>query len=298
MSLNYHELTMNEPRDSPARRKQFLVICTIMGVMFIHSGISAGAFHPMTIDKGEFPGGEFTYKFLTRDYAASSGLSRAIEADLGIDNTDEKGWQAPSDSADLLFSVFLDNDGSIPGGMTRFASGIITEDAEKKRQLLETNSKTDEMTEQDYPKNIKYEAVNLPKANAAVVLHPTTGGIWSALIQQYKIFPALKKYHDEQGGSGSFVLISTCSEKQGMCVYYVPLSEKKVFYMGHELTEEYGVQYAGASVLEKFLGTNFSDIMSLPSIGMIGGTTKFGNVFKGLKKMLGISGKTSGTEEL
>jgi len=158
-----------------------------MGVMFLHSGVTAGLFHPMSIDKGEFPGGEFTHKFLTRDYAASSGISRAVEADLGIDNIDVKGWQAPSDSADLLFSVFLDNDGSIPGGMTRFASGIITEDKEKKRKLLETNSKVNEMTEKDYPKNINYDVVKLPKVNAAVALHPTTGGIWSALLQQYKV---------------------------------------------------------------------------------------------------------------
>jgi hypothetical protein len=178
---------MNEPRDSPARRKQHLIICTVMGVMFLHSGISAGLFHSMSIDKGEFPGGEFTHKFSTRDYAAASGISRNIEADLGIDNIDERGWQAPSDSADLLFSVFLDNDGSIPGGMTRFASGIITEDAEKKRKLLETNSKADEMTKNEYHKNGKYNVFKLPKVNAAVALHPTTGGVWSALLQQYKV---------------------------------------------------------------------------------------------------------------
>lgn len=187
MSLNYHELTLNEPRDSPAKRKQHLVICTVMGVMFLHSGISAGLFHPISIENGEFPGGEFTHKFLTRDYAASAGTQRSIEKDLGIDNTDEKGWLAPSDSADLLFSVFLDNDGSIPGGMTRFASGIITDDEEKKKMLLDANSKTEEFTEKDYPKNVKYEVVNLPKADAAVLMHPTTGGIWSALLQQFKV---------------------------------------------------------------------------------------------------------------
>eukprot|EP00984_Skeletonema_dohrnii_P003052 scaffold1024_cov118-Skeletonema_dohrnii-CCMP3373.AAC.6 len=295
MSLNYHELTMNEPRDSPAKRKQHLVICTIMGVMFLHSGIMAGLFHPMSIEKGEFPGGEFTHKFLTRDYAASSGTQRAIEADLGIENTDKMGWDAPSDSADLLFSVFLDNDGSIPGGMTRYASGMITEDKEKKRMLLDTNSKAEEMTAKDYPKNVKYDVAILPKVNAVTVLHPTTGGVWSALLQQYKIFPALKKYYEELGGSGSFVMISTCSEKQGMCMYYVPLSEKEAFYIGNELTEEYAVQYAGASFVEKFLGLDFND-SPLPSFGI--GGTKVSNVFKGIKKLLGISSKTSGKEEL
>ena len=158
-----------------------------MGVMFLHAGISAGLFHPVSIDNGEFPGGEFTHKFLTRDYAASAGTQRAIEADLEFERIDEKGWEAPSDSADLVFSVFLDNDGSIPGGMTRFATGIITDDKEKKRKLLDANAKTEEFTEKDYPKNVKYEVVKLPKVNAAVALHPTTGGVWSALIQQYKV---------------------------------------------------------------------------------------------------------------
>ena len=188
MSLNYHELTLNEPRDSPAKRQQHLVICTIMGVLFLHGGITAGLFHPISIEKGEFPGGEFTHKFLTRDYAASSGVQRAIEDDLGIEKKDEKGWDAPSDSADLMFSVFLDNDESIPGGKTRFASGIITRDKEKKSKLLDANAKTGEMDEKkDYPKNVKYEVAKLPKADAAVLMHPTTGGLWTALLQQYKV---------------------------------------------------------------------------------------------------------------
>jgi len=191
MSLNYHELTMNEPRDSPARRKQHLVICTILGAMFLHSSISAGLFHPISIDRGEFPGGEFTHKFLTSDYAVSFGVSRMIENDLGIDTKDERGWETPSDSADVMFSVFLDNDGSIPGGMTRFATGIITDDEDKKRKLLDTNSKLDEMTTKDYPrnhpKNLKYEVFNLPKVDAAVTVHPNNGGVWSAILQQYKV---------------------------------------------------------------------------------------------------------------
>ena len=110
-----------------------------------------------------------------------------------------------------------------------------------------------------------------------------------------KIFPALKKYYEELGGSGSFVMISTCSEKQGMCMYYVPLSEKEAFYIGNELTEEYAAQYAGASFVEKFLGLDFND-SPLPSFGI--GGTKVSNVFKGIKKLLGISSKTSGKEEL
>ncbi len=90
-------------------------------------------------------------------------------------------------------------------------------------------------------------------------------------------------------------MISTCSEKQGMCMYYVPLSKKEVFYMGNELTAEYGVQFADVSDVEKFFGLNF-DNFSLPSFGF--GGAKFSNVFKGIKKLLGMSGTSSGKEEL
>jgi hypothetical protein len=73
-------------------------------------------------------------------------------------------------------------------------------------------------------------------------------------------------------------------------MYYVPLSKKEVFYMGNELTEDYGAQFAGVSGVEKFFGIDF-DKMSF-------GGTKFANVFKGLKKLLRISSTTSGKEEL
>jgi len=112
----------------------------------------------------------------------------------------------------------------------------------------------------------------------------------------FKITPALKKYVEKQVGPGSFVIISTCSGKQAMCVYFVPLSKKEGFYMGNELTAEYGLRFAGTSALEKFLGIDFKDL-SLPSIGI--GGTKFGNVSRGLKKLMGfsISGKNAGKAE-
>ncbi len=106
-----------------------------------------------------------------------------------------------------------------------------------------------------------------------------------------KVFPTLKKHHETHGGSGSFVIVATCSEKQGMCMYYMPLSEKEVFYMGNESTEEYGKQFEDSSGVEKFLGFKFNEL-SLPSVSISG--TKFGNVFKGLKKLMGIGGKASG----
>ena len=66
MLMNYHELTMNEPRDSPARRQQFLVICTVMAGVFVHSCVMAGVFSSMDIKEGVFPGGEFVYRYTVR----------------------------------------------------------------------------------------------------------------------------------------------------------------------------------------------------------------------------------------
>jgi hypothetical protein len=59
-------MTMNEPRDSPARRQQFLVICTVMAGMFTHSTVTAGAFSSLGIKEGVFPGGTFVYKSASR----------------------------------------------------------------------------------------------------------------------------------------------------------------------------------------------------------------------------------------
>jgi hypothetical protein len=64
--MDYHQMTMNEPRDSPARRQQFLVISTIMAGMLAHAMMSAGAFSSLNIKEGVFPGGTFVYKSASR----------------------------------------------------------------------------------------------------------------------------------------------------------------------------------------------------------------------------------------
>ncbi len=63
-------MTTNEPRDSPQRRKQFLVISAITFVMTIRAGPTAGVFHSMDITERTFGGRDFIYKFMTKDYAA------------------------------------------------------------------------------------------------------------------------------------------------------------------------------------------------------------------------------------
>jgi len=62
---------MGESRDSPARRKQYLVICTVMAAAFFHSLFTSGALASLDIMESTFPGGEFVYKFVVKDYATN-----------------------------------------------------------------------------------------------------------------------------------------------------------------------------------------------------------------------------------
>lgn len=65
-SINYHELTMEESRDAPARKKQFLVICVLGIGAFVNAFINAGGFFSVSIQDGVFPGGEFYYRLKAR----------------------------------------------------------------------------------------------------------------------------------------------------------------------------------------------------------------------------------------
>ena len=233
--LNYHELTMNEPRDSPQRRKQFLVISAIMTGMAIHAGLNAGVLASLSIETGTFPGGEFVHKSMTKDYAASTGTLRTVADDLGI--TEEGNTNlvlqegAPRDTADLLYSLFLDDVSLVPGGKTRFAAGALLSGNNKggngdmKKLLLEVNKSINDSNSSDdstHSKDVKYEVGKLPKVEAAVAQHPFTAGAWSAILQSYKIIPKFKKYAQENSQEGSsLVVIATCSAKQQMCTYYM-----------------------------------------------------------------------------
>ena len=199
--LNYHELTMNEPRDSPQRRKQFLVIAAIMVIMALHASLNAGILATLTIEEGTFPGGEFVYKLMMKDYAASTGTLRTVASDLGIAEEGsrdkliiaEEG--VPLDTADFLFSVLLDNDKLVPGGKTRFASGALlaksnADGGKVKKRLLEVNNDIKNRIKEEggtHSKDMKYEVGNLPKVNAAMASHPFTAGACSAMLQTFKV---------------------------------------------------------------------------------------------------------------
>lgn len=203
--------------------------------MTVHAALNAGILSSLNIDNGTFPGGEFVYKLMQKDYAASTGTLRTVADDLGI--VEEGGGSnlliaekegINLDTADLLYSVFLDDTNIIPGGKTRFASGLLNsggEGANMKKQLLEVNKDINGEPGSTHSKDIKYEVGKLPKVSAAVAQHPFTAGAWSAILQNYKIIPKFKKYYAEEVGESrngeSPVIIATCSAKQKMCTYYM-----------------------------------------------------------------------------
>mmetsp|Transcript_12868 Transcript_12868/g.31251 ORF Transcript_12868/g.31251 Transcript_12868/m.31251 type:complete len:327 (+) Transcript_12868:292-1272(+) len=178
MSLNYHELTMHEPRDSPAKRKQFLVICSVMASVFVYTAMTSGAFQPIrsATTQGVFPGGNFCYKYSQRDYAASMGLGRSITEDwiedlknnkpaepaqkattvaAGDSNSTEKvtlpGDDVIEDKAikeledkmeEKLYHIYLDDPYDVAGMNHRWMTGVLVSDADKAEfcdPLLEKN---------------------------------------------------------------------------------------------------------------------------------------------------------------
>ena len=184
MTVSYHELTYGQPKNPKAERQQSFVICIITFAVLLHSAVSAGLFAPISFTETSFPGGEFVYKLMTNDYVAAAGAVTTIAGDLGID---ESGLEKPRDTIDFLYTVYLDDAAVIPGGKTRFASGVLGNGEDVKSRLLEMNKSIPEVNEGKQSKDTRYEVANLPKVDAVSVDHPFSGGAWSALIMRYKV---------------------------------------------------------------------------------------------------------------
>ena len=254
MLMNYHELTMNEARDSPARRKQFLLICVVMAGAMMYSIITAGGFTPVEFTEGNFPGGEYVYKFSKRDYAAANGLARSIGRDLDLN---------PRKLADVIYNIYLDHPGVVTGGrQQRFAAGLLVkkgDNAKLKSELMAKNDFVVPFTEEEFwelaarelwPK-IKYEATSLPKTKAAIVQFPFTDGFVSSLILTWKIIPAFHKYVQENSSPDTpVIVISTCSVPDQMCTHYAPLSKVKPFLLGKKGTKEYAETLAPEKLID------------------------------------------------
>lgn len=257
MLMNYHAMTMNEARDSPARRRQFLVICTVMAAAFLYSFTMAGGFSPLNYLEGNptFPGGEWIYKFTERDYAASYGLVTSIGRELGLKRTR---------LVDKMYVVYLDDPKKITSGRKqRFAGGYLfppgvktsEDDAGIKEKLLATNEKKGPITDHDrvdlaaqrlWPL-IKYETVQLPTVPALVATFAFTDGFVSALLHSYRVIPAMRAAAKErmiQNGlpeNTPVVVVTTCSGKESMCTHYAPLEQTEVFLLGRPTTEVYAM---------------------------------------------------------
>jgi hypothetical protein len=79
--LSQEQLTMNEPRNSKARRQQYAIKCSVMASVLVYTAMTSGVLLEINPTEGVFPGGNFCYKFTTRDYAASYGMGRIITMD-------------------------------------------------------------------------------------------------------------------------------------------------------------------------------------------------------------------------
>jgi hypothetical protein len=235
--INYHEMTMNEPRDSPARRQQFLVICTVMTATMLASIISAGGLNRVEINNhdsssnegGIFPGGDFVYRFTQRDYAASMSLQESVGKDLGV---------KPKDFDDKIYTIYLDDPhfSGLGGRELRFASGYLVTDKKteghipalllgKNREILAKPPPTEveirDLAATDLWPRLPYQQASLPSVNAAVVHFPFTNGFISAIILSHKIIPALRQHvvqhaqgknqQEREQNAHVPIVISTCS---------------------------------------------------------------------------------------
>lgn len=194
--MNYHELTMTESKDSPARRKQFKIICAVMAGCTVYSVMTSGVLRPVVVSTGSFPGGEYIYRYTGRDYAAVNSLTEAVAKDLGMKERDH---------GDTLYSLFLDDPLAVSGRNQRFASGILLNDdtvttkhennQERKTVLMEINDGIIDPTEKEIKElaayelwpRLKYQTQPLPKTKAAVVRFKFSNGFVSALVHSYKV---------------------------------------------------------------------------------------------------------------
>lgn len=214
-----------------------------------------------------------------RDYAATGGAWRSIRQNLKTDQhlEDDKSFD------DDLYAVYID-DVTACGG--RFFAGILTPEASStseekhddtssnsdhsmKKRLLDSSSR--EMSdyqkkEMDEFQKQEYSIGTLPRVKCAVATFPYTDGFVSALLHNYKVFPAIAKYAKGMS-KGKLIISTTCNRDKQMCTHYIPLEEGdgERFLMGHQSTEAY------------LLGVDKHEISLDPR-----------KVLKGLKKLAGM----------
>jgi len=235
-----------------------------MATWFLYSLYISGIL--LTIDPVEmsFPGGNFCYKFVARDYVASMGFGRRIRKNvydiLPSDDGDEKEEKITKKEKnklieEMVYHVYLDNPQLVGGAKTRWLSGVLVTDLEKSKYcdpLFDVNPKIEReaLLHQDEPEREKkasdvfeqtiYQHVNLPSVSSLAFKFPYTNGFLSGLVLSYKIIPEMRILAAEKGESGNIpVIISQCSEGDGTCIHYVPLVEGEDFLVGNPPMEKY-----------------------------------------------------------
>ena len=192
MLMNYHEMTMGTPRDDASKRTQFKVVCSVMVSVLVYSLMTSGALLPIDPVQGVFPGGYFCYKFTNRDYAASMGLGRQLQADFGVKLTDEV-----EEIDQITYHVYLDDPSKMGGRRQRWMTGIMVGDEGKPKieQLQALNKDITPIPEKDFEDasakevfmSLKYELDDLPSVDALVLQFPFTNGFVSALMLSYRV---------------------------------------------------------------------------------------------------------------
>ena len=204
--MNYHELTMNEPKNSPAKKQQFAVICSVIVAAISYAVMTSGVLLSVQATEGIFPGGKFCYKIAQRDYAASMGLARRVTYD--VMETKKPNGKQRKEMEEITYHLFLDNPLEVNGRRLRWATGILVsrKDNEKVSKLMSLNkiqpqgdegAKTTKryLTEEEligvsaseYMDILPYEVADLPSVDSLVVQFPHTHGFVSALVMSYKV---------------------------------------------------------------------------------------------------------------
>lgn len=155
-----------------------------------------------------------------------------------------------------VYHVYLDNPMNVGGAHTRWMSGVLVSDAEKKKYcdpLFNYNPEIEREAElhKDEPETDKkaadvfaqtvYKYVDLPSVDSLAIRFPYTNGFLSGLVLSYKIIPKMRKLGAEKAGeSGNIpVIISQCSEGEKICTHYVPLVQGRNFLVGQPSMEDY-----------------------------------------------------------
>lgn len=201
--LNYHELTMTESKNSPQKKKQFGVVCTVILAGVLYSMLTSGALQAVDPVEGIFPGGHFCYKLVSRDYASSRGLGRSImedykKAELAKQNSDSPS-RVPSIEEDL-YHVFMDDPKmSIDAFRRRYMTGILVSNKgkDKIKTLMSLNDKEmkkefsfdeyHDLNAGDIFDKTPYERGELPSVDSLVLQFPFNGGLGSMLVQSHKV---------------------------------------------------------------------------------------------------------------